>query len=126
MPILALMAKNSTSGPISSVSLRMGLSFCFSDIVSFIFAALRGFVSRVCSAPLRAALRPGTRTPSLQPHYRPGEIARGEWCQVVDTLADADEVHRQFEAVGDGDEDAAARGAVELGHDEPGDAGGLA
>src|SRR5207244_12853160 len=44
----------------------------------------------------------------------------------VDTLSHADEV--EWEAIfgGDGDQDAAARGTVELGHDEPGDAGNIA
>ena len=41
-------------------------------------------------------------------------------------LADADEMDRQAELRGDGDEDAAAGGAVELGHDQAGDAGALA
>ena len=35
-------------------------------------------------------------------------------------------MHRQLELVGDGHQDAAARGAVELGHHQAGDAGGLA
>jgi hypothetical protein len=34
-------------------------------------------------------------------------------------------VDRQAVFLGDGDQDAAARGAVELGHDEAGDAGRL-
>ena len=40
--------------------------------------------------------------------------------------ADADEMHRQAELGGNGDENAATRGAVELGHDKAGDAGDLA
>src|SRR5882762_6769511 len=47
---------------------------------------------------------------------RVGEIPRGERRQVVDTLADADEVHRQFELLRQCHQNAAARGAVELGH----------
>ena len=46
--------------------------------------------------------------------------------EVVDALADADEMHRQGEFVGDRDQNAAARGAVELGHHEAGDARGAA
>ena len=46
------------------------------------------------------------------------EIGRG--------FADADIMDRQLEFFGDGDENAAARGAVELGHHEAGDARDLA
>ena len=55
-----------------------------------------------------------------------GKIARRERRQIVDALADADEVHRHGELRRDRDENAAARGAVELGHGEAGDAHGLA
>ena len=65
-------------------------------------------------------------TANLQPHHRPREIARGERRQIVDALADADEMHRQAELGGDRHQDAAARGAVELGHDQSGDARDLA
>src|SRR6056297_1881612 len=54
------------------------------------------------------------------------EIARGKRIEIVDALADADIMHRQGELVGQRHEDAAARRAVELGHDEAGYAGGLA
>src|SRR6516162_5682393 len=57
---------------------------------------------------------------------RPGKIPRREWRQIVHALADADEMHRNLEFRGDGDQDAAARGAVELGHDQTGDADDLA
>ena len=40
-------------------------------------------------------------------------------------FADADEADRQAEFAGDGDDDAALGGAVELGEDDAGDAGGL-
>ena len=46
--------------------------------------------------------------------------------EIVDALADADEMHRQLEALGQHHQDAAARGAVELGHDQAGHAGDLA
>src|SRR3546814_11859472 len=48
------------------------------------------------------------------------------WAKVVDRLADADRVDRQAVPLGRGDEDAAARGAVALGHDEAGDPRDLA
>src|SRR3546814_19321710 len=48
------------------------------------------------------------------------------WAKVVDRLADADRVDRQAVPLGRGDEDAAARGAVEPGHDEAGDPRDLA
>ena len=46
--------------------------------------------------------------------------------KIVNALADPDGMHRQPVLGGDGDQDAAAGGAVELGHDEAGDAGALA
>src|ERR1700682_3595756 len=52
------------------------------------------------------------------------EIARGERREIVDAFADADEVNRQFECLRQGHQEAAARGAVELGHDEPRDPSG--
>src|ERR1700738_5623979 len=53
---------------------------------------------------------------AFNPCDRLREIARGERREIVDTLADADEVHRQFVFFGECHQDAAARGAVELGH----------
>ena len=103
MPKRALAAKNSTSGPMSSTSLRMGSS-CF----------LSGFVSVMRfyqeSSPTTAR----------------GKIPRGERRKIVDALADADEMHRQAEARGKRHQNAAARAAVELGHHQAGDARGLA
>src|SRR3546814_14021679 len=44
-----------------------------------------------------------------------------EGAQIVDRLADADRVDGKAVAFGRGDQHAAARGAVELGHHQPGD-----
>src|SRR4051794_19339951 len=62
----------------------------------------------------------------LQPDQRSRKIPGIERLEVVDGLADADVMDRQAIARGDGDQDAAAGGAVELGHDQAGDAGALA
>src|SRR3954471_19100037 len=63
---------------------------------------------------------------SLESGERLRKVLCGKRRQIVDALADTDEMDRQPELLGDGDEEAAARGAVELGHDEAGDAGDLA
>src|SRR5437870_4730519 len=55
-----------------------------------------------------------------------GKIARLESFEVVYAFADPDEMHRKLEFLGDRDEDAAARGSVELGHHKTGDAGDTA
>ena len=65
----------------------------------------------------------GLSAMSSEPRQRPGEILGVERLEIVDLLADADEMHRQAVFRGDGDENAAAGGAVELGHDEAGDPG---
>ncbi len=52
-----------------------------------------------------------------------GELARVKRLQVVDAFAHADGVNGQGVLGGYGNEDAATGGAVELGHDEAGDAG---
>ena len=62
--------------------------------------------------------------PYLNSCNRVGEIPRGERREIVDAFADADEVHRQFEFLGQRHQDAAARGAVELRHHEARDASG--
>ena len=46
-------------------------------------------------------------------------------CRSSIRFANADRMNGQLEPLGDGDQDAAARRAVELGHDEAGDAGDL-
>ena len=60
------------------------------------------------------------------PAMASSEIARRERFEIVDAFADADEMHGQREFLCDRDQNAAARGAVELGHDEAGDAGDAA
>src|SRR5258707_9600021 len=55
---------------------------------------------------------------AFNPRNRLGKIPRGEGCEIVDALADADEVYRQFMLFGQRHQDAAPRGAVELCHDE--------
>src|SRR5882757_8251293 len=59
---------------------------------------------------------------AFNPCNRLREIPRGERREVVDALADADEMHRQFVLFRQRHQDAAARGAVELGHDQAGHA----
>ena len=49
----------------------------------------------------------------------------GEFQQVAHFFADAYEADGEIELAGDGDGDAAFGGAVELGEDDAGDAGGL-
>src|SRR6187455_3313822 len=101
MPSLAFTRKNSTSGPRSRASLSSGLSWAFS------------VMDNVYRAGLSLSFHPGNR---------PGEIARGERRQILDALANADEMHGQAKPCGERHQDAAARGAVELGHHQPGDA----
>ena len=48
---------------------------------------------------------------------------RVEWNEVVNLLAGADETNRQIQLAGDGHDDAAFRGAVELGEHDAGDTG---
>src|SRR3954468_15297658 len=59
---------------------------------------------------------------AFNPCNRLRKIARRERRKVIDALADADEMHRQFVLFGQRHQDAAPRGAVELGHHEAGDA----
>ena len=54
------------------------------------------------------------------------EFPGGERREIVDAFAHADKVHRQAELGRDRDQDAAARRAVELGHDKAGHAGHVA
>src|ERR1700726_3401837 len=55
---------------------------------------------------------------AFNPCDRLREIPCGEGCEIVDALADADEVHRQLVFFGQRHQDAAARGAAEFWHDE--------
>src|SRR6266403_381896 len=59
---------------------------------------------------------------AFNPCNRFRKIPRGEGCEIVDALADADEVHREFVLLGQRNQDAAARGAVEFCHHQPRDA----
>src|SRR5262245_30718384 len=54
------------------------------------------------------------------------EILGLEGLEVLNAFAHADGIDRQREAIGDGDENAAARAAVELGDNEAGHPGDLA
>src|SRR3984957_15927291 len=113
MPKCELAKKNNASGPRSSASLRSGLSWGF--------AAIRAVVCSATRSPAQSGIEPGR----IQSNHGAGEVARRKRRKIVDAFANADEVHRNREFRRDGDEDAAARGAVEFGHDEPGDADGL-
>src|SRR5688572_8837793 len=55
-----------------------------------------------------------------------GNGAGIEGAKVVDAFADPDRVDGEAELLGRGDHDSAARAAIELGHDEAGDAGKVA
>src|SRR6201999_3462120 len=59
---------------------------------------------------------------AFNPCNRLCEIPRGEGCEILDPLADADKVHRQFVLFRQRHQDAAARGAVEFCHHKPRDA----
>jgi hypothetical protein len=101
-------------------------------------------ITRARPCHLRVARERGrlTRVPKLGPPARAGDgccstasfldarnrarkIPCGERGEVVDALANADEVDRQREFRGDGDEYAAARGPIEFRHHEASDAGYL-
>src|ERR1700753_900463 len=57
---------------------------------------------------------------AFNPCDRLCEIPRGERREIVDPLANTDEMHRQFVFFGQRHQNAAARGAVELGHHQTG------
>src|ERR1700722_12192666 len=82
-------------------------------------------MSGVCVAR-RAPFAKSRIEPDIEPDHGAGKIPRRERRQIVDALADTDEMPRHFELLCDGDQNAAARGAIELGHDEAGDADDLA
>src|SRR4249920_3338533 len=105
MPAAALVPKNTSSGPSSMASLvasaspDSGVSVCARGAASGCFCIAR-----------------------VQAGDGAGKLLGIESLQVVDALADPDGIHRQTEAFGDSDENAAARRAVQLGDDEAGDA----
>ena len=111
MPKRALAAKNRISGPISSASLSIGIEL-----------GLRGHRHSACGSVSRRRPRSLISIPAIAR----AKSLRRERRQIVDAFAHADEMHRQPKFGRDGDQDAAARGAVELGHHEPRDAGDLA
>ena len=96
--------KNTSSGPSSSASLIS----CGRSSLQLISASLC-IVSHLAFPAIAA------RSPRAANGF-----------EIVDTLAHADEMHGQGKFLRDGDEDAAARRAVELGHHQPGHPGTLA
>ena len=73
--------------------------------------------------PNTCRIKSGFRFDSHDPVSEGLGVERG---QILDRLADADEVHRQAELAGQSHQNAALGGAVELGDHESGDAGDLA
>src|SRR5581483_8000467 len=114
MPAAAFVPKNTSSGPssIASLSRTDGAG----SVASFASAAFAGTFVLTSGCGFILALHAGDGA---------REVVRVERLEILDPFADADGVDRQFEALGDGDQDAAARRAVELGHDEAGNAGDL-
>src|SRR4051812_20699632 len=71
----------------------------------------------------RIAPERGAHAPRLAPSRRSAEQRLDERVgverlEVVDRLADADELDREVDRLADGDDDAPLRGAVELGEDD--------
>src|SRR5512146_1197194 len=99
MPAAALAAKNTSNGPSSMASLVASAApdsaFC---------ARAEGVASGCCGI---ARVQTGNGA---------GEVLGVEGLQIVDAFTDADGAHRQSETLGDGRKNAAARGAIELGH----------
>jgi hypothetical protein len=60
--------------------------------------------------------------PRIDPRDRAGKISCRKRREVIDAFADADEMNGQREFLRQGHENSAARGAIEFGHGEPGDA----
>ena len=69
---------------------------------------------------------PCLRIKPLSAEERFDEFIRVEFCDVLGLFAQADEFHRDVELFLDGDDDAAAGGAVELGEHDAGDVDGFA
>src|SRR5438067_162481 len=118
MPKRELAAKNISSGPRSSTSLRAGLSWGLLAMWRDV-ARSRGFVIADDGG------HGSVKRLRLKSGYSPREILRRERRQIVDAFADPDEMHRQSVLGRDGGQDPAPRRAVELGHGEPGDTGDL-
>src|SRR5215211_851180 len=112
MPQRALPTKKRTSGPMSSASLRAGWSCGF--------LSMAVSTQRLPRCHFLNSVRAGS---GLQPSNRLGKVTRLEWREVIHAFADANEVNGQAMLLGDCDQNAAARAAVELGHGEPRDTG---
>src|SRR6476659_6302690 len=134
---LALATKNTSSGPSSVASLNSGCGVVLSIVNGPSKSACRYPSRRAPGALLRMrtfrvtlpssqerCLRRVSKDDLLNPCNRLGKITRGEGCEIVEALTDADEVYRQFMLFGQRHQDAAARGAIELGHHQSGNAGG--
>src|SRR5579871_757280 len=104
---LALTAKNTKSGPASVASLKSGCGWVLSITKPSIRSPPAGCPALVGQDKSKSR---------VDPCNRPREISRSERGKILHTLADADEVHRQLVLLRQGDEDAAARSAVKLGH----------
>src|SRR5262245_53197617 len=100
MPAMALAAKNTRSGPSSMMSLDQ--TPCSGAVAAFSRLGC-GFILAIRSRD------------------RAREVLRAERLEIVDAFADADGVDRNLKALGDGNQDAGSRRAVELGDDEAGD-----
>src|SRR5919112_1253432 len=61
----------------------------------------------------------GSPPPTSDLEQRAGEVVGVEGAQVLEALADPDQLHRHAELLRDGQRDAALRGAVELRQDDP-------
>src|ERR1700722_2112185 len=107
---LALATKKTTSGPSSVASLNSGCGVA----LSIVYHLLLPSSSAMSAARQEENLR-------LDPCDCLREITCGERREIVDALADTDEMHRQFVFLGERHQDAAARGAVEFCHHEAGD-----
>src|SRR3954465_14061209 len=62
----------------------------------------------------------------LRAEQRAGEVVGVERPQILELLADADQLDGDAQLIGDGQRDAALGGAVELGEDDAGDPDSLA
>src|SRR5438045_2749462 len=129
----ALATKNTSSGPSSVTSLNSGCGWVLSisyPVLPSSPAKAGDPVFRGASIQNRRRRRTGCpafaghdkRNLRLNSSNRLRKIPRGEGCEIVDAFTDADKVHRQFEFLRQRHQNAAARGAVELGHHQAGNA----
>src|SRR3954466_554966 len=81
-------------------------------------ASIAGRVSQARAVCVEGADRRPRPAPYLRAHERAGEVVRVKRAEVLERLADADELDRDAQLAGDGQRDAALGRAVELGqHD---------